>query len=184
MALDTEKRDPRDIDESAHIPNGGFIGEEETSTYVYLPTYNFTLSHEFSSSNHLTLTDCHIAMKATLHKARLIIFEIARQNRPFHRRHLKKIILSGSIRDLDKNLSSTSSDLDGLLSIGTYVYGHSRLHDLLMNSLVAHESFKDSSSTYNPCLRQHKDINTLCSETETIIPPLRKGLRAKCASNP
>ena len=152
MAFDTEERDPRDINESADIPDGGFIQSEGgasnkfcLSNYDPIPT-NFGISPHMSSI--LTLNDCHFAMRDVLHKARLLIFEIARQNRPFHRRHLKKITLTGSIRDLDVMLSSSSNNLSRLLDLQHYVQTKGRMGRLLRSSLVANESFKDSSSSY------------------------------------
>ncbi|KAI4209113.1 MAG: hypothetical protein LQ351_007919 [Letrouitia transgressa] len=40
--------------------------------------------------------------------------------------------------------------------------------------LVAHGSFKDSSSTQYLPSKQYKDINILCSEAEMIIAPFKK----------
>lgn len=200
MPLDTEERQCGDIKDRRPIPND-FIDEDETSDIngrARIPAGGF-IEHKTDhcdplyfdhllpkyrtdrgwspSCNPLTLTDCHTAMKVTLGKARLIVFEIARQNRPFHRRHLETISLSGSMRGLDKTLLSTFSMIDDLLDLRAYILfenSYDRMDCIFGTLLVAHGSFKDSSSTQYLPSKQYKDINILCSEAEMIIAPFKK----------
>lgn len=137
-----------DIDESANIPSGGFIKNEvETSSEIRLPNYEIFTNKISPPSALLTLTDCHFAIRAILHKARLFIFELARQNRSFRERHLSKVSLVGPIRGLDRLLSSASGGLDHLLDIKFYVMDSGCMSSFMKNALVANESFKHSSST-------------------------------------
>lgn len=159
MALETEEQDPEGIDERAQIPDGGFLmvdnGEDLTTQNINseekdkdLPSYEPLVQLGVSPNAPLKLIDCHNAMRATIRKARLLVFEIARQDRPFYRRHAKEITLKGSIRDLDIILSSTTSCFKYLVDVPYFVHGDGIMRSLLTWAILGDGNMKESTSTY------------------------------------
>jgi len=128
--------------------------------------FNFPDYESYGLSHHtcpLTLTNCHSAMVFTIHKARLIGFEIARRNRPFFKRTFSGFTLQGDPREFDIILSSISSRFDNALDIPsiTEVRDDDLLLDILRTPLVAHKDFKDSSSTYLLIFRGYQEADIL-----------------------
>ncbi len=101
------------------------------------------LSEEYS----LTTTGCHKAMQSTVHKARLIGFEIALGKRPFFRRKSKDITLQGDPREFDVLLTSTSDQFCVATMKKPVSFTDSRLGNLLRTLLGVDKDFNESSGT-------------------------------------
>ena len=147
----------RTINDTFSVPQDGRLFNDGNQgpghPELRLPDYQPIL---ISFCSHLTLTDCHLAILATIYQARLIVFEIARKNTPFLKRSSRTIKLEGEPREFDTLLSSIQLRFDQALaiaSIETISMSKSRLLDVLKNPLIAHKDFKDSSSTSPPDLQ-------------------------------
>ena len=133
--------------DAVEIPgNRSFFKNGQESHDQRLPVYTGGM-YLSGSGNTLTSTDCHKAMQSTIHKARLIGFEIALRKEPFFRRKSKDITLQGDRREFDVLLQSTSIQFDGATDIGKPV-NDIRLDHLLRTLLEVDKDFNESSGTY------------------------------------
>ncbi|ETI27970.1 hypothetical protein G647_00419 [Cladophialophora carrionii CBS 160.54] len=159
-------------DDTAEVPKSGYFyrGGNADPSDTDLPNYRGGVNISITTDL-ITLTNCYHAFRAVIHKARLIIFELARrQSRQswFSRlRDSRCIALGGDARKLDEQLADLHEGIERRLSVDDLVAGPH--YDLLGDVPI--------SIPFKRLIYSHDRLSEIDRDLKRHLLSLEKGFR-------